>query len=443
MRSSNFQIIILGIFGIAIIVGVLLFSGVLPGFRAPAGAAGGKLALWGPLPADDLAPFLSSFNQKYKSRFTLVYSEKPADNFEASLIDAIASGQSPDLVFLPQDLIVRQANKFIPFTEKEMSPRTFKDNFIAAGEIYLAAGGAIGLPVLADPLALYWNRNLFSVGGVAGPPVVWSELVKNKGGIIKKLTIFDPKNAVVQSAIPLGDAANVNHSKEILATLIMQAGSPIAVWGDKGYQSALVSSEVTVQSPAQAALDFFIQFADPARTTYTWNRSLPNSLESFAGGLTAMYLGWASEWRRIRDNSPLINFDVAVMPQRDRSRSAAFANLLAVAVPRSSPKIVSAKVAALLIADNAMAWDLAQAAFWPPARRDLLARSNKDPFLATFYKAALIGQAWPDPDTDKTREIFDTMAEAVLTGRLKSGEAVNRAQEELTLIIKSANTGQK
>lgn len=435
MKMTNFQIILLTVFGFAIIIGVLLFAGVIPGFRAPDGGTGGKLIMWGSLPADDLAPFLSTFNQQYKSQFTLQYVEQPAESFEATLVDAIASGNSPDLVLLPQDLIVKDANKFVVFTPSEISERTFKDTYLNGAEIYLANNGAIGLPVLADPLVLYWNRDLFAAGGVATPPKVWSEIVKGQEGIVGSLTLFDAKNALIQSAIPLGDPSNIDHAKDIIATLMMQAGSPMAIKNTKGYQAALMASTFGATSPAQAALDFFIQFADPAKITYTWNRSLPKSLDAFSGGLSAMYIGYASEWRRIRDKAPLINFDVTAIPQRDRSKEATFANFLAIAVPISSKKITTAKIAAGEIANGSTAWDLASAANLPPARRDLLARSNKDPFLAAFYRAALAGRAWYDPDAKKTDDIFYTMAESVLTGRVSSSEAVNKAQQELNLIF--------
>ncbi len=434
MNNTNFQTIILVVFGFAIILGVLLFSGVLPGFRSTDGAAGGKLTVWGTLSLEDLTPFLSTFNQKYKSQFTLQYVEKSPDSFEADLVDAIASGNAPDLVFFPAEFIVKHANKFTSFTTAEVSVRDFKNNYVTGAEIFQTEAGAIGLPVLVDPLVLYWNRDLFAAAGVSEPPKVWSEVVKGSEGMLGKLTLFDSKNAIIQSALPLGDPANVRHSKDILVTLMMQAGSPLVVQNN-GYKAALVSNEIGVSSPAQAALDFFIQFADPAKTTYTWNRSFPDSLEAFSGGLSTMYLGFASEWKQIRDKAPLINFDVASMPQRDRSRQAAFAEVLALAVPKSSAKAAAAKTAALTIANGTLAWDLAGAANLPPARRDLLARSNKDPFLATFYQAAQVGKAWYDPDTTKTEELFYTMAESVLTGRVKSSEAVNRAQEELGLII--------
>ncbi len=437
MKTSNFQIVILIIFGVAIVLGVLLFAGIIPGFRSTAGGTGGKITVWGTLSADDLQPFLASFNQKYRDSYTLNYVERPTASFEADLVNSIASGQSPDLVFFPQDLIVKDANKFLPFTASDISTRDFKNNFIPAGEIYLNNQGAIGLPVLVDPLVLYWNRSLFAAAGVASPPKVWSEVVTGSAGILGKLTLFDPKNAIVQSAIPLGDPANVDHFKEILATLMMQAGSPIATVDANGYHAALSSSQISVQSPAQAALDFFIQFADPAKTTYTWNRSLPSSLEAFSGGLSAMYLGFASEWRHIRDKAPLINFDVAIVPQRDRSREAAFANVLALAVPRTSTKAATAKQVAILIANGTLAWDLAQAAVLPPARRDLLTRSNQDPFLATFYSAALVGQAWYDPDKVKTQDLFANMTVGVLTGRVKSSEAINNAQQQLGLLFKT------
>src|SRR3989344_2385677 len=89
--------------------------------------------------------------------------------------------------------------------------------------------------------------------------------------------------------------------------------------------------------------------------------------------------------------------------------------------------------AAAAFSNAAPAGALAQALFLPPARRDLLAAAPTA--LALFSRAALLTRAWLDPDQPATKKIFDTMVESVVTGRLRSVEAVAAADRELSALL--------
>ena len=53
---NGFQLTLVGIFIFLLVLGVLIFSGILPGFRAPQGGIGGTVTWWGTLPSATLGP---------------------------------------------------------------------------------------------------------------------------------------------------------------------------------------------------------------------------------------------------------------------------------------------------------------------------------------------------------------------------------------------------
>jgi hypothetical protein len=63
--------------------------------------------------------------------------------------------------------------------------------------------------------------------------------------------------------------------------LFLQAGNAITGPGTSGMRSTLLDSTSQKTSPTVAALNFFTQFADPRKQTYTWSRSLDTSTNLF------------------------------------------------------------------------------------------------------------------------------------------------------------------
>src|SRR5690606_28991177 len=100
----------------------------------------------------------------------------------------------------------------VPFTNSEYSIRNFRNDFIEQGEMFVGDSGALALPILVDPMVLFYNRDLFSAGGVARTPVSWTEMIQPEIGPVAKLTLFDIQGNLVQSAISMGEYANIDHA---------------------------------------------------------------------------------------------------------------------------------------------------------------------------------------------------------------------------------------
>lgn len=430
-----FQVAVLMFFGFALLIGALIFSGILPGFRAPTAGTGGKVVLWGTIPNSQLEPFLRDFRARHQGEFTLEYVAKNKETFEDDYLQALALGRGPDLVFFPQEMINRFGDTLSPIPFETMSERVFRDTFIQGSEIYLSTNGILALPLIVDPLVMYYNRNILTNVGITQAPSNWSQLILD----VEKITEIDTRRNVLTSAVALGEFSNINNAKDILAMLFLQAGNRIVKVGPRGYQSALSDKDNQVGlSSAVSALDFFIQFADQSRTTYTWSRSLPEAEQSFLAEKLAFYFGFASEFFALRTKNPNLNFDLSVVPQRDNGETRqTFGRFTGIAVLADSPnKLTAWKIALLLAApENATlisaVWQL------PPVRHDLLASQTTDAVLPVFYDSAKISRTWRDPAPSQTKDILDRMTTDALLKRKSSTEAVNDASSQIDTLFNS------
>ncbi len=237
---------------------------------------------------------------------------KKESTYQQNLIEAFAQGKGPDLFILPSDMIAgnEQYVYKIPYTS--YPEKTFRDSFIDGADAFLSKDGVVGFPLVVDPMVMYYNKDLFSNEGIASPPQTWDELFNLSNTLTKK----KDDGTILQSMIGLGRFDNVTHSKDILATLLLQSNNPIIQRTDTGF-SAVLNENVSALpvAPVEAILTFFIRFSNPSDTAYSWNRSLPNSIDMFTGGKLAMYLGRASELFTIQSINPNLSFDVTQMLQ--------------------------------------------------------------------------------------------------------------------------------
>ncbi len=428
-----FQTILLIVFGAALIIGVLIFSGILPGYSGGLARNSVTLTLWGTNSAQVMEPVIDQVNKAADKQFNLRYVVKAPEQFESDLVEALAQGTGPDLLLFNDYMIVRQRNKLIPLNAKTYPLATFKTNFVDGGQIFVAPEGILALPLTIDPLLLYYNRDLVTSAGIVRVPERWSEVLN----VINSLTIFGDNKTIKQSAIAMGESVNVPYAKDIIALLAMQAGTPVTTFNNGLPVSTLSEAYGFVPAPAEAAIDFYTQFAGTTKTTYTWSRALPNAQDFFTIGSLAMYLGYASERPRLVAKNPNLNFDAAIVPQRDQtSRKQTIGRFQGVALARSTKQPAVALAAAELLAAPASVAMLAAQLGVAPARRDLLATGVESAFGTVVYQSAVLARTWLDPDPAQSNRIFSALIDTVGTGRVLSGQAVRRASDELNALMK-------
>jgi ABC-type glycerol-3-phosphate transport system substrate-binding protein len=311
MKMTPFQLILTGIFAVLILLGVGIFA---TKNSSSGGGPVGPVTLWGTAGVDTMEALLATLRQSDKVSFeSVVYVEKNPSTFTSELVNAMATGNGPDLFLVSDADVSTFADKITPIPYSAVSQRDFTDAFIDEGQLFLTTQGALALPFSVDPWIMYWNRDLFASAGVAKPPTYWNDFLD----MAPRLTSLDASGNIKKSAVALGEWSNVVGAKNIMALLLLQAGDAIVVRGETG---ALVSvlgrtPEGVQENPAASALQFYTEFANPSKTIYSWNRSLPNSQNSFVAGDLAVYLGPASDYPTITNRNPNLHFGVALVPQ--------------------------------------------------------------------------------------------------------------------------------
>ena len=177
-----------------------------------------------------------------------------------------------------------------------------------------------GLPLAVDTLVLYYNRDLLNLARIAEPPLTWSQFKED----VKKLTLVDKKKGtVVQAGAGLGLVDNVTRAFDIASLLMMQNGSKM----ECGESFCVGGSTSDGYNPGMEALVFYTDFANPNKDVYSWNSSMPMSLDAFADGKLAYFIGYSYNDEEIKAKNPSLNYYISTVPQIDgTNKEVNFAN---------------------------------------------------------------------------------------------------------------------
>ncbi len=423
----------MGIFGFIAVLGLVLFAN-FQGFSS-GGPQVGKVLIWGTLPSSDFNSALSTFREAHTEYASVSYVEQPAETFDRDLAEAIATGRGPDLVVITQEELLSAQGKLTLIPSSTLSERDFRDDYLPIHELYLTSNGTYGVPFLVDPLVLFYNRPILASAGAPRPPATW-EAVTGLASAVNRQT---DAQTVTQSLIALGTYENVENARAILSLLFLQAGYSISEPASAGMRATLSDSKESVfgNSPAVSALNFYTEFANPGKTVYSWNRSLPLSRDAFVAGDLALYLGFASERNDLALANPNLDFDMAPAPSPSLTTTRiSYGNAYAFAIPRASKNSDGALRAALTLSGKDGSYLFARATGMAPALRSELAPTKDDLFEPVYYPEALVARAWLSPAIEETDRIFATMVTNVLSGRESVASAISTATQALNAALK-------
>lgn len=431
--KNNFQIILISIFGFFIVLGIASFSL----YKAKdAGNTGVTINVWGTVSSTDFESYINKIKIDLNKEVKAKYTQKNINTIDAELVEAIASGVGPDVVLLPQTLLLRYSDKVYPIPFTSLPERTFKDTFVQEAELLITSSGVIGIPFFIDPLVMYWNRDIFADAGIANPPTKWLEFPM----LADKISKIDSNANITQSAAPLGGYRNITNAKALVSALIMQAGSPITEIDSEGKVLSVLGNKSSnteiIEIPALSAMRFYTDYSNPKKSVYSWNSSLPNSKQMFLSGDLAVYFGKASEISDIRSKNPNLNFDVAMLPQiLDAKNKITYGDIYSFMILKGSQNLIpSFNAISTLVGVDTMPVFLELNNF-APTRRDLIARGIADSAKSVFYNSALISRSWLDPNTQATDFILQSMVDDITTGREKPESSIQKASQELDNLL--------
>lgn len=435
--SSPFQIILIGVFIFAAVVGVIIFAA----FTNSSNNSAVKATIWGTEPESDIKNLLAAVDPQKKT-MDVTYVQKNVDTYESEFVNALAEGKGPDIVMIDDSKLFSWRAKLQPITFKTLPQRTFTDTFIDSANIFMTADGIYALPFNVDPLVMYWNKTMFNNAAIVQPPKTWQQLSSQ----IPSLTERTDRSEIIRSAVALGESSNINHSKEIFINLMLQGGNNLIEYDPNvtRYVSTVDVPSLSGVNVFEGTTNFYTSFSNPNNERYSWNRSLVNSRDAFIAGNLAMYFGYASEYPVLQRKNPNLDFDVTLMPQDENRASGiqatSYAKISALAMVKQSRNQAAALSVMTQLVSLASQTELSKINNLPSARRDLLTISNgTNTYSDIFAKATIQSKTWIDPNSTVTDSIFREFIDLITTGKVSSSEARNTLNQRLESLIAGSN----
>lgn len=403
------------------------------------GSSGPKIELvwWKVFDDPGQAAVLIQQFEKANPGITIKYVEKDIETYEDELVNALAAGEGPDIFSIHNDWLPKHQAKMTPAPESLFGLRDLRQNFVEVLETDLVADGKVyALPLSVDVLALYYNKDLFASAGLARPPSSWDELVE----IVPRLTRLDSLGNFQKSAVAMGTADNVNRAPDVLGLLMLQNGTRIFST-DKGraeFGQRIADSQGKEYVPGVRALQFYTQFADPAKSVYTWNSRNSNSIEAFAAGHTAMIFSYAYLRQTLSEKAPFLKYAVVRVPQIEGSELRVnFANYWAEGVSKQTKDPEAAWKFLKFITDKEVLAKYYEGVKQVSPRLDILDGQIADPDIGVFAENALSAKSYYKPDSDAIENIFSQMINDVTQRNVPAADAVKAGEQKVNLLLRS------
>jgi ABC-type glycerol-3-phosphate transport system substrate-binding protein len=425
----------IGVFFVLIIAAVYAFSS---GGKKPANNQPVELVWWKTFEdPQNIQELINAYQETHKN-VTIRYVKKDVTTYEQELVDAIASGNGPDIMTIHNDWLPKHIGKLAPAPDSVITERQYRDTFMdVASDDFIRDGKIYAMPLSVDVLALYYNKDILNSVGISTPPKTWPEIES----AVQKITRQDQNGDFIRSGMAMGLASNVNRAADVISLLMLQDGTQFYSSSQDVTLDAPVQANGSSYNPAAEALAYYSQFANPAKKDYTWNAKASNSVDAFSQGKLGMMLSYSYMRDMILDKAPSLNWGVSDAPQTAEAAATGsrvnFANYWGEAVSKSSK-------------NQAVAWDFLNfitqkdvlAKFYakhpmPASRKDMIESQYSDINLGVFAENVPTAKSVYKQDADIFEGVFIKMIEDVILRNLKPEEAVQNAAQQLRLIPKS------
>jgi multiple sugar transport system substrate-binding protein len=396
------------------------------------------LKIWKPfVDSGQMATLLQAYQAAHPN-VQFEYTEKNIDNYEGDLLDALASGNGPDIFSINNSWLPKYLDKTTPAPDKVFTYKDYRDTFVdVATQNFTKDNKIYGTALSIDSLALYYNKDMLGTAAIATPPKTWDDLAVD----VRKITKQDQTGYFSRSGVALGTNTNINRPADILYLLMLQSGA--APWSADGLNPTFaqgVQKNGKFVNPAQEALEFYTSFANPNSSNYTWNERSDYSIDAFANGRAAMLYSYGYARQLILAKSLSLNFDVAPVPQQNLDDPAVnYANYYGEVVNKQSKNadwawdflkfITSKNVLDKFYAANPQA----------SSRKDLIQQQINDPDVGVFAHANLTAKSFYKPDEAKQDAIFAGMIDNVVLKGMRSTDAIGQAQSQAATLTRVRN----
>lgn len=361
-----------------------------------------SLKIWGVGDTQaDMQPVIGDFINYAKSvpqfegvTFDIQYREWREDEYERLLLDQLAEGDGPDIMFIHNTWLPKYYKKLLPLPADQMTLDQFREQFVPVTATDLIYDRKIyALPHYVDTLALYYNTQQFQSGNSnsSRPSTSWTNF-KNQ------VAAMTNKNGTIisRSGSALGTAKNIKYATDILYTYILQRNGKVC--RDETCNAVMLSDNREVRD----ALEEYVSYSDPTSATYVWdsdylkgleNNNIFQDIDAFIRGRVSSFFGYASDYDQIVTLGKVNNlkFDVAEIPQSDEAvannEKVAFANYWAPAVSKDSKQPQLAWDFIKFMTSKVTLGSYYERHPRPPSREDMIDTGSENP-LRVFHRQA-------------------------------------------------------
>ena len=433
------------------------------------------LEVWGVFDdSDAYADIFGAYRKINPYVGSINYRKLPLETYKEDLLNALAAGNGPDIFMIRNAWRSSFEDKIVPVPDYLLSEKQYRDVFVdVVAEDFISNNKVYGASLSADSLALYYNKDLFNAAGIVDPPATWEELLSD----VPKLNRVDQFGNIIQSAVALGTAYNINRSADLLSVLMFQMGSAILQPEQERRRFDFTDEN------SRKAMDFYIQFARIGSNAYTWNPSLHYSLDTFYEGRLGMMINYSWHFATIKQKNTKLNFAVAPLPQFSGMKPINFANYwgFVIAKNKATEEVVGqaparGTVKVDLEKQNRLrvheAWQLLnyltlphpgnkmtlqngiagttkeftlsfdpakrylEKTNKPAARRDLIGEQRNDVRLAPFALGNLIAKNWYQGNIELVEAVFAEMINAVNRGEKSVYDALTITTNRVNVLNK-------
>ena len=244
---------------------------------------------------DHTKPFWQGLAEQYTKQTGVKVDLRVIDwnSIDQQVSTMIQNNQRPDVLNLNSFSSYAKDGLLYPAADV-LSPKTkddFLEPFLRGGEYQ---GALYGFPILSSARAFFYNKDLLTKAGVAGPPRTWDELVQAAGKI--------QKTGAIGYALPLGPEE-------------AQAEWAIWMWNNGGEWKTgdawSINSDKNVQT-----LSFLADLANKQKVTQVnpgkTNRT-DGAFQLFKDGKVGMVMGFSPLAAQL-DKEGKVSYGVAEMP---------------------------------------------------------------------------------------------------------------------------------
>ncbi|MDB4939775.1 MAG: hypothetical protein JWO40_200 [Candidatus Doudnabacteria bacterium] len=420
-----------GVVALALIV--LFFVSLYNSTKTPTSSVSSapfKLVVWGTFEdTENMAPFISDFEQKYKGA-QIEYTQKNAQDYETDLLNALAAGTGPDIFVIHNDWLPKYQDKLIEAPKEAFTVKSYKDTFVdVASDDFVSNGKVYAAPLSVDSLALYYNKDILGSAGIALPAKTWDDLKRD----VKKITVRGDGSFIPKSGVALGASSNINRAVDILYLFMLQnkAVPYTSDYTQPTFDQAVTDNSGNTTFPAADSLAFYGSFSNPSSDVYSWNNKSNYSIDAFVNGELGYMYGYSYLKDTIKQKAPNLNYDVAPVPQPKSGQNLVnLANYYGFAVskqtksPNGAWAFISSMTSKKSLTDYYTRHPL------PAARKDMIS-DQIDTDLGVFASANLTAKSFYKKDATKVDSIISDLIDDVTLRGKQIDQSLSNASQKI------------